>query len=59
MGVRLRECPFTPERVLAALREKRGDKTLNMTEGVNPVQPAKFREHGGALRFAGKGPTRV
>jgi 4-hydroxybenzoyl-CoA reductase alpha subunit len=59
VGVRLRECPFTPERVLAALREKRGEKKLNLTEGVDPVQPAKFREHGGALTFAGKGPMRV
>ena len=59
VGVRLRECPFTPERVLAALREKRKEKQLNLTEGVDPVRPAKFREHGGALTFAGKGPARV
>jgi 4-hydroxybenzoyl-CoA reductase subunit alpha len=58
VGVRLRECPFTPERVLAALREKRGEKALNMTEGVDPVRPAKFREHGGSTWFKGKGPAR-
>jgi 4-hydroxybenzoyl-CoA reductase subunit alpha len=59
VGIRLRESPFTPERVLAALREMRGEKKLNLTEGVDPVRPAKFREHGGSLTFAGKGPARA
>jgi len=59
VGVRLREAPFTPERVLAALRAKRGDKKMDLTEGVDPQQPRRFREHGGALRFQGKGPARV
>jgi 4-hydroxybenzoyl-CoA reductase subunit alpha len=58
VGVRLHESPFTPERVLAALRAKRKDKGLNLTEGVDPTAPARFREHGGALCFKGKGPER-
>jgi 4-hydroxybenzoyl-CoA reductase subunit alpha len=58
VGVRLHEVPFTPERVLAALRAKRNAKTLNLTEGVDPTNPAHFREHGGALCFKGKGPER-
>ena len=59
VGIRLHESPFTPERVLAALRANRNAKPLNLTEGVDPVRPARFREHGGALVFAGKGPERV
>ncbi len=58
VGVRLHESPFTPERVLAALRAKRKDKALNLTEGVDPTAPAHFREHGGSLCFKGKGPER-
>ncbi len=58
VGVRLHECPFTPERVLAALRAKRNAKALNLTEGVDPTAPERFREHGGALCFKGKGPER-
>jgi 4-hydroxybenzoyl-CoA reductase subunit alpha len=58
VGVRLREAPFTPERVLAALRSKRGAKKVEMTEGVDPTQPKTFREHGGSLSFRGKGPER-
>src|SRR6266851_32491 len=58
VGVRLHECPFTPERVLAALRAKKNAKALNLTEGVDPTAPARFREHGGALCFKGKGPER-
>jgi 4-hydroxybenzoyl-CoA reductase subunit alpha len=57
-GIRLHESPFTPERVLAALRAKKNAKALNLTEGVDPTNPAHFREHGGALRFKGKGPER-
>jgi len=57
-GVRLRETPFTPERVLAALRERDNKKRLNLTEGVSPVAPERFREHGGATWFKGKGPAR-
>ncbi|MFZ0705043.1 MAG: molybdopterin cofactor-binding domain-containing protein [Candidatus Korobacteraceae bacterium] len=58
VGVRLREAPFTPERVLSALRVKRGDKKIEMTESVDPTAPATFREHGGSLWFNGKGPMR-
>jgi len=58
VGVRLHECPFTPERVLAALRAKNNAKALNLTEGVDPTAPQRFREHGGALCFKGKGPER-
>ena len=59
VGIRLREAPFTPERVLAALRaQKPGEKKLDLTEGVDPTAPERFREHGGALWFKGKGPAR-
>ena len=58
VGVRLHESPFTPERVLAALRAKKNAKPLNLTEGVDPTSPARFREHGGSLWFKGKGPER-
>src|SRR5438876_305001 len=59
VGVRLHECPFTPERVLAALRAKTTHKPLNLTEGIDPTAPARFREHGGAVWFKGKGAERV
>ncbi len=58
VGIRLREAPFTPERVLAALRAQKSQKKINMTEGVDPEQPETFREHGGSLWFRGKGPAR-
>jgi 4-hydroxybenzoyl-CoA reductase subunit alpha len=58
VGVRLHESPFTPERVLAALRARRQEKALNLTEGVDPTSPSRFREHGGALCFKSKGPAR-
>ncbi len=58
VGVRLHESPFTPERVLAALRAKRKEKALNLTEGVDPTSPERFREHGGSLCFKSKGPRR-
>jgi 4-hydroxybenzoyl-CoA reductase subunit alpha len=58
VGIRLRESPFTPERVLAALRAKKNDKPLNLTEGVDPTAPERLREHGGSLWFKGKGPAR-
>lgn len=59
VGIRLHESPFTPERVLAALRVKRNAKPLNLTEGVDPTSPDRFREHGGAVWFKGKGAERV
>ncbi len=58
VGVRLHESPFTPERVLAALRVDKNAKALNLTEGVDPTSPTRFREHGGSLCFKGKGPKR-
>jgi 4-hydroxybenzoyl-CoA reductase subunit alpha len=58
VGVRLHECPFTPERVLAALRAKKNAKALNLTEGIDPTAPERLREHGGSLWFKGKGPQR-
>jgi 4-hydroxybenzoyl-CoA reductase subunit alpha len=58
VGVRLHESPFTPERVLAALRAKKNAKGLNMTGGIDPTAPARLREHGGSLCFRNKGPER-
>ncbi len=58
VGVRLHESPFTPERVLAALRAKKKEKALNLTEGVDPTDPVRFREHGGSLCFKSRGPQR-
>ena len=58
VGVRLHESPFTPERVLAALRAKKNAKALNLTEGVDPTAPTRLREHGGSLCYQGKGPLR-
>jgi 4-hydroxybenzoyl-CoA reductase subunit alpha len=70
VGIRLREAPFTPERVLGALRAKRALETghslkttaasagITTPGGVDPTHPAKLREHGGALWFKGKGPVR-
>jgi 4-hydroxybenzoyl-CoA reductase subunit alpha len=58
VGVRLRESPFTPERILSALRARKGMKRIEMTESVDPTAPEKFREHGGSLWFRGKGPMR-
>jgi 4-hydroxybenzoyl-CoA reductase subunit alpha len=59
VGIRLHECPFTPERVLAALRAKQKAKVLNLTEGVDPTAPIRFREHGGAVWFKRKGAPRM
>ncbi|MGB9254298.1 MAG: molybdopterin cofactor-binding domain-containing protein [Candidatus Korobacteraceae bacterium] len=58
VGVRLRESPFTPERILSALRAKKGMKRIEMTQSVDPTAPTTFREHGGSLWFRGKGPMR-
>jgi 4-hydroxybenzoyl-CoA reductase subunit alpha len=59
VGVRLREAPFTPERVLAAIKGKHSEKkALDITRGDDPVTPTTFREHGGSLWFKGKGPQR-
>jgi 4-hydroxybenzoyl-CoA reductase subunit alpha len=59
VGIRLREAPFTPERVLAAIKAKHSEKkALEITRGSDPVAPTTFREHGGSLWFKGKGPQR-
>ncbi len=58
VGVRLREAPFTPERVLAALQAKRHEKQVEMTGGVDPENPQSFREHGGSTWYKGRGPMR-
>jgi 4-hydroxybenzoyl-CoA reductase subunit alpha len=59
VGIRLREAPFTPERVLAALRRKKQDaRALEITRGADPTAPATFREHGGSMWYKGKGPQR-
>src|SRR5580765_1934570 len=58
VGVRLHESPFTPERVLAALRAKKNANALNLTDGIDPTAPSRFREHGGSLCFKEKGPER-
>src|SRR5579885_1565195 len=58
VGIRLHESPFTPERVLAALRARKQQKKLDLTEGIDPTSPARLREHGGSLWFRGKGPQR-
>jgi 4-hydroxybenzoyl-CoA reductase subunit alpha len=58
VGVRLREAPFTPERVLAAIRAQKGMKHIDLTGHDDPVSPTRFREHGGSLWFKGRGPNR-
>jgi 4-hydroxybenzoyl-CoA reductase subunit alpha len=59
VGIRLREAPFTPNRVLAALRAQKTDaKKVQLAGDVDPVNPHTFREHGGSLWFRGKGPER-
>src|SRR6185437_950138 len=59
VGIRLREAPFTPERVLAALRRNKQDaKELEITRGADPTLPKTFREHGGSTWYKGKGPKR-
>jgi hypothetical protein len=59
VGIRLREAPFTPERVLAALRQKNSEaKALELTRGADPSTPKTFREHGGSTWYKGKGPQR-
>jgi 4-hydroxybenzoyl-CoA reductase subunit alpha len=59
VGIRLREAPFTPERVLAALQAKNSaKKKIDMTNHVDPTAPQRFREHGGSLWYKGRGPER-
>src|SRR5690349_20201049 len=58
VGVRLREAPFTPDRVLAAIQARDGVAKQDLTRGDDPVHPGSFREHGGSLWFKGRGPMR-
>ncbi|MBO0911113.1 MAG: molybdopterin-dependent oxidoreductase [Acidobacteria bacterium] len=59
VGVRLYESPFSPERVLEALRAEKTTKPPELSEGADSRAPRKFREHGGAVRFKGRGAQRV
>jgi len=58
IGVRLREAPFTPDRVLAAIKARDNAKAGQISGGDDPVHPIMFREHGGSLWFKGRGPER-
>jgi 4-hydroxybenzoyl-CoA reductase subunit alpha len=58
VGIRLREAPFTPDRVLAAIKARDAAKKQDLTRGDDPVHLSSFREHGGALWFKGRGPLR-
>ena len=58
VGVRLREAPFTPDRVLAAIKARNAANKQELTRGDDPLHPSSFREHGGSLWFKGRGPTR-
>ena len=58
IGVRLREAPFTPDRVLAAIKARDNAKKQDISGGDDPVHPTSFREHGGSLWFKGRGPMR-
>ena len=58
IGVRLREAPFTPDRVLAAIKARNNAKKQEIAGGDDPLHPAGFREHGGSLWFKGHGPMR-
>ncbi|MFL6438279.1 MAG: molybdopterin cofactor-binding domain-containing protein [Terriglobales bacterium] len=57
IGVRLREAPFTPDRVLAAIKAREKANNGNLSDD-KPAPTAFFREHGGALWFKGRGPMR-
>lgn len=57
-GIRLREAPFTPDRVLAAIKARDNAKKRDIAGGDDPVNPSQFREHGGSLWFKGRGPAR-
>jgi hypothetical protein len=56
VGIRLREAPFTPDRVLAAIKARAANQQDAARDDDSP--PDTFREHGGALWFKGRGPTR-
>jgi len=58
IGVRLREAPFTPDRVLAAIKARNEAQKGGLQSQDVALRPAQFREHGGSLVFKGQGPTR-
>ena len=58
VGVRLREAPFTPDRVLAAIKARDSAAKQDLTLGDEPLHRSGFREHGGSLWFKGRGPLR-
>ena len=58
IGVRLREAPFTPDRVLAAIKARSEAQKAGFRGANEAVKPPQFREHGGSLWFKGRGPTR-
>jgi len=58
VGVRLREAPFTPDRVLAAIKVRDSAPKQDLTSRDDGVPTQGFREHGGALWFKGRGPHR-
>src|SRR5436853_7158755 len=58
IGVRLREAPFTPDRVLAAIKARSEAQKAGFRGANEAVKPPQFREHGGSLWFKGRGPAR-
>ena len=58
IGVRLREAPFTPDRVLAAIKARNEVQKGGLQSKDEALRPAQFREHGGSLVFKGHGPIR-
>ena len=58
IGVRLREAPFTPDRVLAAIKARNEAEKTGFRGTNEAVKPTQFREHGGSLWFKGRGPIR-
>jgi len=58
IGVRLRESPFTPDRVLAAIKARNDAQKAGIRGTNDTLKPSQFREHGGSLWFKGRGPMR-
>jgi len=58
IGVRLREAPFTPDRVLAAITARNDAQKADFRGTNGAVKARQFREHGGSLWFKGRGPMR-
>jgi len=58
VGIRLRESPFTPDRVLAAIKARNEAQKTGIRGTNDTLKPTQFREHGGSLCFKGRGPMR-